>query len=164
MKTTTVLLIVFISQATSVPISGEGRGIVDTAVGIGTGLVQTGGAIAETSANFWYCVWFSCKDGQPEDVEKFFAEGRKLIFSNKKNVAELFNGYGGTGLGLISRKSGKAILAQDLVHYMCTQMECRPLELTGRAAEDSPVYKYQMLNKKTKEIVAEFESETNLEF
>ena len=54
-------------------------------------------------------------------------------------------------------KSGKAILAQDLVDYMCTQMECRPLELTGRAAEDSSVYKYQMLNKKTQEVVAEFE-------
>ena len=54
-------------------------------------------------------------------------------------------------------KSGKAILAQDLVDYMCTQMECRPFELAGRSAVDSPVYNYKMLNKKTKEVVAEFE-------
>ena len=215
MKTTTVLLIVFISQAASAPISGEERQIVPGIIdGISNG-IEFGGAVVNEVADFWYDVWFGKngqpedldkflaeaegrgifdaivggtseairlggdivntgaglvydfwfgKDGQPEDVEKFFAEGRKLIFSNKKNVAELFNGYGGTGLGLISRKSGKAILAQDLVHYMCTQMECRPLELTGRAAEDSSVYKYQMLNKKTGEVVAEFESETKLKF
>ena len=73
---------------------------------------------------------------------------------------ELF--WGDEDLGLISRESGEAILAQDLVHYMCSQMECRPV--AGRSAEDSPVFKYQMLNKKTGEVVAEFESETKLEF
>ena len=155
MKTTTVLLIVFISQAASAPISGEERQIVPAIIGgIGLGIgIETGGALVKAVADRWYCVWFSCKDGQPEDldkflaegegrgifdaivggttnaiqatgnivktgadfwydvwfgkdvqpedVDKFLAEGRKLIFSNKKNVAELFNGYGGTGLGKI---------------------------------------------------------------